>query len=92
MLPWLFLNFLLMASAAVVALVLIILYPGGLAVICVALIALNGEVFEWLWVVDVDFVFSAGLILYFFQVAYSLYLEIEYEERLKNMNKVKMKE
>ncbi len=44
------------------------------------------------WVVVIYFVFSAGLILYFFQVAYSLYLEIEYEERLKNMNKVKMKE
>ena len=42
MLPWLLLNFLLMASAAVVALVLIVMYSGALAVICVSLIVING--------------------------------------------------
>ncbi len=43
MMPWLLTNFVLMASAAVVALVLIIVYPGGLAIICVTLILLNGK-------------------------------------------------
>ncbi len=32
-----------------------------------------------------------GLILYFFQVTYSLYLEIEYEERKANISSVKIK-
>ncbi len=73
MLPWLLLNFIFMASTAVMALVLIVLYPGGLAVICVTLIVIN------------------GLILYFFQVVYSLYLEIEYEERKANLTSIKTK-
>ena len=73
MLPWLLLNFIFMASTTIVALVLIVLFPGGLAVTCVALIIIN------------------GLILYFFQVVYSLYLEIEYEERKANLMSIKTK-
>ncbi len=93
MLPWLLLNFLLLASTAVTAVVLIIQFPGGLALTCVALIAINGILFILFPICKIIIINYSiiGLILYFFQVVYSLYVDIEYEERLANLSSVKNK-